>query len=292
MLRFGNQLADKKTAFEKFTCLGEMWSYNLFKLRPTAYEGFLSQILGKKNINNNCSDFKQRPLWSYMSKEGFSTGIFESGATKNETIERAWKCQEESTDFTKNLFVWRMIQPPYKSANSFHYQEKMSFTSPKFYYDKSCTENVCFSEISSNVKTIYENFSIDRAKSIFIFRDFSYAHALKKKNIVKAREVLNQIEKVVAYFQEIQKSDDRVLLLVTSSEARNFEFPKKGKEWSKFERSGKFVTFQNSSLLSMALASGARSENFCGYFDEANIMERIMWQPEEGAQSLELIKLF
>ena len=51
--------------------------------------------------------------------------------------------------------------------------------------------------------------------------------------------------------------------------------PKKGKEWFEFERKGKHVVFRNASLLSPVLAKGAGAENFCGVFEEYEMVKRI-----------------
>ena len=52
MLKFDYPDRDTKTAFENSLCIGSAWEYNLFDIRPSAKSGFLSQITGKKNIQN------------------------------------------------------------------------------------------------------------------------------------------------------------------------------------------------------------------------------------------------
>ena len=57
MLRFARSDSRKKTSFEQADCMGQAWSYNLYDLRPSSYQGFMAQALGTKNIAGDCSDF-------------------------------------------------------------------------------------------------------------------------------------------------------------------------------------------------------------------------------------------
>ena len=77
-----------------------------------------------------------------------------------------------------------------------------------------------------------------------------------------------------------QKRND-VLILITGAESLNIELPKEGKEWAEFERSGKYVLYKNSSLMSPVMASGPMAENFCGLFDESEMLKRVLHHPEQ-----------
>jgi hypothetical protein len=118
----------------------------------------------------------------------------------------------------------------------------------------------------------------DQFQSFFLFRDFNFLKALKKKDIGDAKETLQEIERVVNWVKS-QKGDN-VLVLVTGAESLNIEFPKEGKEWAEFEKSGKNIIYKNSSLMSPVFAFGPMSENFCGLFDESEMLKRVMYHPE------------
>jgi hypothetical protein len=55
MIRF--EKSDLGEVLENATCLGNMWTYNSYKLRPSPHESFLSQVTGKTNIKGICQDF-------------------------------------------------------------------------------------------------------------------------------------------------------------------------------------------------------------------------------------------
>ena len=68
--KFSLSSADQKTAIEDHVCLGNIWNYNLFKIRPSAREGFLSQMTGSPNIKGQCEDYKLTPIWNYFMDSG------------------------------------------------------------------------------------------------------------------------------------------------------------------------------------------------------------------------------
>ena len=89
---------------------------------------------------------------------------------------------------------------------------------------------------------------------------------------------MSQLEELYFYFNTKFKRDP--LILVTSSAVRNIELPYAGRDWKSFEKKGKKVLYQRNSLMSYAMASGAGAENFCGIFEESEILKRIIWRPE------------
>ena len=58
MNRFNRSNSLELSALEKFTCLGKIWNYNLFDLRPDPSVGFLSQITGSKNFSTGCQNYR------------------------------------------------------------------------------------------------------------------------------------------------------------------------------------------------------------------------------------------
>src|SRR6478609_511836 len=81
MLRF-QYSGERKTAFEEHNCMGKTWGYNLYNLRNPAEASFLSQLTGKKNVKMTCEDAELRPIWSYLSGNGYNTGVLEIGSSK------------------------------------------------------------------------------------------------------------------------------------------------------------------------------------------------------------------
>ncbi len=118
-------------------------------------------------------------------------------------------------------------------------------------------------------------------------RDFNFQKALRKKDIVFAKESLQEIERILNVVQASKRND--ILVLVTGAESLNIEFPKEGKEWAEFERSGKNLIFKNSSLMSPVIAKGPMSENFCGLFDESDMLKRLIYKPERKKFSWDLL---
>lgn len=175
----------------------------------------------------------------------------------------------------------------------FHVQEKNSFRSGHIYYDKSCQQqlgnekngmspNECYTGLARNVEYLFNDFVKDRDRIFFLIRDFSYLNALKRHDIESAREILMEIEKVhqnlLSYLSR-PETKGKMLLLITSAAPYSFEFPDSGKEWVQFEKSGDAVFYRKSSLMSPVLAIGARAENFCGIYEEAEIFKRIVEGP-------------
>jgi len=279
MLRFAKYSAGYRTAFESSTCFGGMWNYNLFKLRPNGYEGFLSQLTGKSNIKNSCEDFKHRPLWDYLKEKEFKSGVFEIGASGKTSLERAWKC-EEGQEFKKNLTLWKMSPNKKRSKFVFNVLEKAHFEKGMVYFDKSCDRRRCHGDIVESIKNVFNNFAAKESFTLFIIKDHTYARAIRQKKVKKAREILSQLEELYFYFTTKFKKHRNPLILVTSSAVRNIELPNAGRDWKTFEKNGRKVLFRRNSLMSYALASGAGAENFCGIYGESEILRRIIWRPE------------
>lgn len=277
MLRFGR--ADSKTtlSFENASCMSELWNYDLYHLRPKPYEGFLSQLTGRANIKGTCEDYSLPTVWKILGEENFKTAIFETKFDPKNSLLNSLSCPDNN--FLKDIHFFKMDEAK-DATQSFHYLERGPFEKSGIYYDKSCQGKLCNTSIYSNVKSVFSRFSGSNGKYIFIIRDFSYYEALKNKNISAAKEILSEIEKVYGYFNSLSKGEE-TLLLLTSSGANRFEFPKEGSEWAAFENSGKFITYRDSSLSSPLLASGPKAENFCGLYEENDIIRRILWKTKD-----------
>ncbi len=276
MLRFNLKDNNSKSSFEEAACIGKAWSYNLYNLRPGPKASFQSQISSSKNIKGTCEDFKAPPFWSGTEDEIYQYGIFELGATAEQSYVEYSNCAEN--EFNKELVVWSMLPPP-KEKGVRLFSEK-NYQKGRFYFDSSCKKKgVCFSSLQANVQAVWSKFSESKGKKVFIIRDYSYLNLLLKKKILEAREVLSELEKIHSLFKLKLKSKNNTLFLVTSGSPRKFEFPKKGKDWSKFERTGRKIIYRSDSLLSLVMAEGSAAENFCGIFGENEIGKRIFWSP-------------
>ena len=67
LLKFSGSNPSRKLSFERSHCFGKTWRYNLFKLRPASYEGFMTQMTGRKSVKSECNDFAKKPFWSYLN---------------------------------------------------------------------------------------------------------------------------------------------------------------------------------------------------------------------------------
>lgn len=130
----------------------------------------------------------------------------------------------------------------------------------------------------------------DSAKTFFIVRDFNFQNALKKKDISLAKEALQEIDRLISTIDRSKASE--LLIIVSGAEALPIEFPLQGKAWSDFEKSGKNIIYKTSSLMSPVLATGAMSENFCGIFDESEMMKRVIYKPEGKVLNYDAVNPF
>lgn len=298
LLRFNVPEATYRTNLEKVDCLGKMWSFNLYELRPDSTKSFLSQINGSKNISGQCVDYDARPVWDLMSEIGYSSSLLETGASEEQSLEKALRCPKSNVLDLNKLRYYRMGPDAQAGIilgkKTFHYQDSIDGVQERLkgglYYDKSCQKNLCYSSLSNNFKTLWGQSSKEQTQSFFLLRDFNFSKALKGKDIGYAKEILQEFERIVSWIKALKRDD--ILILITGAESLNIEFPNEGKEWADFERSGKNVIYKNSSLMSPVLASGPMAENFCGLFDESEMLKRIISRPEKKQFSWDLLNPF
>lgn len=298
LLRFNVPEAAYRTNIEKVDCLGKMWSFNLYDLRPEATKSFLSQVNGSKNIKGQCEDYERRPAWDFMFEMGYSASLFENGASDEQSLESSLKCSQNNTVDISEMRLYRMgpdsTAAVIQGKKTFHYQDSAAnieeILNPGLYYDKSCQKGLCYSSLSNNFKTIWGQIIKEQTKSFVLVRDFNFLKALKKQDIGYAKETLQEIERAISAIKALKR--DNILILITGAESLNIEFPKEGKNWAEFERSGKNVIYKNSSLMSPVLASGAMAENFCGLFDESEMLKRVIYRPEDKQFSWDLLNPF
>ena len=295
LLKYSYPSSDSKTSFEEFLCVGKAWEYNLFDIRPSYQASFMSQMTGKKRIRDNCEDYKLKPIWSYMLDNGYKAGIFEGEMALSESVLQSKSCKEN--EFLKNTTVWKMSQLTNSSQTSysnelFHLSEKKVFNTDKIYYDKSCSTGECYSTFARNVESVYSTFSKNNENHLFMVRNTNFQKFLMKSDIAKAKEELVQINQVISYFQEIAKKRNDLLVLLTSAAPRGVEFPRRGKEWERFEKTKIVKIDRNTKLIAPVMASGARAENFCGIFEQSEVMTRIFSGAKQQGLELAIINPF
>ncbi len=284
LLKYNVSEASHKTNLEQVDCVGKMWNFNLYELRPDASKSFLSQMNGSKNINGSCSDFESVPSWSYLEELGYGVGVLENGASADQSFEKSLGCSNNKTIDLARMRYWKMGLASSFSQKTFHYQDSVeqsrSVMNPGLYYDRSCQKGICYSTLSNNFKMLWSSMQKTNSKTFFIVRDFNFQNALKKKDISLAKEYLQEIDRLILSInQDAKNNKDEILVVVSGAEVLPIEFPLQGKEWSNFEKTGKNVIYKNSGLMSPVLASGAMSENFCGIFDESEMLKRMIYKP-------------
>jgi hypothetical protein len=276
MLKFYDGGNTAPVSLENSSCLGSMWSYNLYDLRPKASEGFLSQTLGSKNIKGACSDIDRDPVWSFFQDTGYSVGAFFSQNIEKEKMN--YLSCSKSSELFKDSWIWKR-EGKSKSQNTFHYQENILSEAPSIMSDKSCDNKGCVVPFSTHVKKVWSIFSKEKRKTFFVIRDNQFRSLLKKRKVLKARDRLREIDDLHRFFLK-QSKKSKITIVVSSSSSLKVDFPRMGKDWARFEKNGKGFSHQSSSLNSGLWASGVGAENFCGIYNEAEVFKRFLWLPE------------
>ncbi|MBT4792268.1 MAG: hypothetical protein HON90_11915, partial [Halobacteriovoraceae bacterium] len=194
--------------------------------------------------------------------------------------------------YLDEVTLWKMSKKAGKQVDYFHINEKINYKNGKKYYDKSCLTGDCFTSISHNVEGTFKTFSKNSKNYLYIVRNFNYMNFLKQNKVKQARAELIEINSMVNYFQKIAQKSSDVLVLISSAGAIDLEFPTSGKQWKDYERGKRKLRINNSKLLSSVYASGARAENFCGIFDQNQILSRIFSGSKQQGLEFSIINPF
>lgn len=292
MLRFGFPTMNEKTALEGSLCVGQAWTFNLYNLRPSAASSMMSQVTGKKNITGQCKDLAIKPIWKYISRGGYKSGIIEIGATDSQTMLSTNECKTQASDFRGESIFWSMREKSPSGAISYLPSVPTQFSQGQIYWDKTCRVKGCGSAIRPSVASVYSQFSRNSSKHIFIIRDFSFLAELNQKNFSAAREILRDIDKSVEGFYKMSEDNSNVLVLVTGAAPTDIDFPHEGKDWQKFDLNGSEAVARRGDLVIPVFAQGARAENFCGFYEENQVFERILSGPKQQGLELKVINPF
>ena len=276
LLRFNRKNSSELLSMEKASCLGGAWAYNLFDLRPTSANSFMGQLTGSMSVAGECKDLSKNPLWHHLKEFDYKTVILESRSNFDESLLKYDSCKDFK-EFMQDVSFIKMSSPSGKKEPLFHFQENKKLENGKVYFDKSCRGRKCHSSLYSNTISIWENIFKKDDRNLIIIRDFSFANNLINGNTEKAQGVLTDIERLYSYFNSIKDPD--LLVLFTSGEPLKLNFPKQGKKWLGYINRRNSIV-RRSALMSNIIATGARSENFCGIYNESEILERVLWSPE------------
>ncbi|MCR9205780.1 MAG: hypothetical protein NXH75_14440, partial [Halobacteriovoraceae bacterium] len=233
LLKLTKETTDQKVSFESFECLGNLWSYNLYNLRPDAFKGLLSQTLGSKNITGTCNDFVRKSVWRLFQESGYEIGLLESPNYKSPSMVDFLTCPNELNPF-KDIFIWSQRKGK-GSFSSFHYQEGTGLKEEGLYFDKSCQKGKCYVSFRTNVEKMWEQFQSKNSRTFFVVRNLEIQNALDQKNIPLLKEVLYELDKTVSFFQEKMKKES-LLLVLSSSGGVPITLPSEGKSWASYEK--------------------------------------------------------
>lgn len=273
ILKFFYRDTSIPTAFEKSTCMGKMWRYNLYEIRPDSRQSFLSQISGTKNITNTCNSYSYKPMWSYMRASGYFTAFLENETQDPNYSLLAPKCEQNR--FRDDIVWWKMARPTSKSK-TFHIQEEKDYKPGNVYFDKSCTQSPCFNDLMTNTKNLISRELDPQGSYFFLVSDSSLLEAIDQNNLKAIKTSILKIESMVDYLYQLQEKNPDMLVMITSSDPVPVELPSTGKEWKSFINGRNNLVFKNSSILSPVWAKGVRAENFCGMYEEAEVLQRVM----------------
>lgn len=290
LLKYSYPTRDRMTAFEESLCSGTIWDYSLYQIRPNSTLGTLAQLTGKKNVKGECSDYKNVPIWKYVGNKNYKVGIFEGELSKEQSLLNAKGCKE-GENYLDEVAFWSMSQGP-AGAKSFHVDDKKKYDAADVYYDRSCSKGNCYTTFSKNVQEMFENYTKNSKNYLFVVRNFKYQNLIKKNDILKAKIELEEVNATLKYFQNLASKSSDMLVILSGAEAINIDFPLAGKEWKVYEEKARYIKSINSKLVSPIYASGARAENFCGVYEQGQVLSRIFSGAKQQGLEFSIINPF
>jgi len=266
-----------RSSFENSSCFGKSWNYNLTTLRPDATIAFNSQLTGFKNAKLTCEDFSKHAIWNDFFKKGYQVNILEMGADLN-SLESLKNCEEMKDTSFRFIFMKKPSELFKNVFDSYHFHDNPSIQKKVsgFFYDKTCSDDGCVSSINDNFKNII-NYRQDASKRFVLIRDFRYLSAMKKNRIEEVKNLIKEYDNLLNSITE----NKNLLLLISSAESVSFDYPIEGKEWRELDLKGIGLTNKSIQLNSPVWAFGPMSENFCGFYEDSEIKNRLLYFPTE-----------
>jgi hypothetical protein len=203
--------------------------------------------------------------------------ILENPNRKSQSLLKSNKC--ESSRFLTGASLFSMSKAPSQSSY-FHTSDSVQQLSEKTYYDSSCQKGNCFSSLSDNVIHLYNEHLKDKSQYLYLIRDFKLESAIVSGNDRKMRGKLLELNTMLKYFMAQQANDDNMTIIVTSSAPISLNLPPQGQGWKDLGF-GKRLDSKTRMLNAPVLAKGARAENFCGMYEQSEILSRIFQGPKE-----------
>lgn len=283
-LKFDNSQQDMANIIESMNCHGTLWSHNIYDIRPSLTSRLATQLSGSPDMVGSCEDIKQNFLWDYASQIGYKTLILENEEFTDSSFEKYFQCK----DFKPNMLSLLKMRKGKESESQFHYQESKMVIPNGVVWDKSCNDKTCFSGWQNNLKSLIGRVAQTEEKSFIVFQDSRFQKLLKEQKIQEAKELFIEFFNQINWIDKLNLKN--VLVMVSGTNSLPIEFPMKGKEWIGYEKKGANISYHKDSLISPLWAKGAGSENFCGLYNEEEIVKRLFWTPEDGLFSLARLK--
>lgn len=270
---------EQESVIEKLTCNGEVWNYHFKTLRPMAKDSFTSQLMGRKKIEGTCEDYQEKSFFDYFFELGWTQGIYEIIDHQKNSLQVAKSCRE---DFLKGASLWISSKNKLTSDEDFHSEIKKNYQPNLVYRDQSCHEGTCYKKSIENINSFIENYFSIKNNFLFMIRDFRLTESGRNLHFDGLENILKEQLEVISRLLNFAQENSDVLLLITGAEPLGIELPGQGKTWEDLDKNKVLKFYKESKLSSVALAYGARAENFCGFYSESDIMRRVLFALKKG----------
>lgn len=294
LTKFYSTNLERPQFWENTHCVGNSFEYNLYDNRPMVMDSIVAQLSGSKNIIKACPQSKEfTPLW-HPSYKGHKIALLEiaPGMTSSNTISltKLSNCPEfskfDSVIYFKmdpNIFHSKgpKIEEKVETFNSQQKEAisaKSYFKTGKVYYDSSCqgsTSNLelCNNSVLQNIEFIHHYLKRNEEQFIFIIIDYRYLMALEHQQIETMASILLNYGPLFESIQQQASRYNSSLSIVTGPNPLIFPW-----EYNVSKKNLIFSTKDQTTkaFLSPVFVKGARAENFCGVYDQSEIVHRFL----------------
>lgn len=271
LLKFYENNIEDKRAFENFHCLGKMWNYGISKLRLSANEGFLSQMTGAMDFQNQCDAFSRTPLWKKTDRTRFKVGFFDD----QKDTKSLNRCEQEKETFFKDTIRWSMREKTNSTDSYFHPEGNDPFTSGHHYFDRSCVGKKCQNTFNENILSTFKRFSSGQSFYFYIAQIYELERIIQEKRGDKIYSFLQKLDTLISDLMREVDSAESAILIVSSSASEGIELPRQGEKWKDFLSSNQDIFYKRKQTQSVIFARGSGAENFCGLFPQSEMPQRI-----------------
>lgn len=277
LIKFIKKSQTDKTVFEQMNCVGQVWNYNFFELRPNPLDSFLMFLTGTKESSKSCAVYGSEPFWARETRET-EIVILENSIEASSSFDLINKCDEKEVH-TEFFRPKSLIMRKGDESKVFH-KLSLKGVNQGIQYDLSCQQGQCQTSMAENVNSIIADFKKANNRFMLVVRDGTIKKLVEQRKVIKLREYLLELERLLNdLIRQNIKSND-TLLVITSSNGLPIELPMSGAEWRKFESTGQNILYKRESLISPVYVRGPGSQNFCGLFEAAEFSKRLYWEDE------------